>query len=55
MTPKIGPTAAQVSGNDGALGEIRDSVSHGDEKLIEVMCMSVMGRNKLFGGMAGLT
>ena len=27
-------------------GEIRDSVSHGDEKLIEVKCMSVMGRNK---------
>ena len=29
-------------------GEIRDIVSHGDEKLIEVKCMSVMGRNKLF-------
>ena len=27
-------------------GEIRDSVSHGDEKLIEVKFMSVMGRNK---------
>ena len=29
-------------------GEIGDIVSHGDDKLIEVKCMSVMGRNKLF-------
>ena len=35
--------------------EIRDSVSHGDEKLIEVKCMSVMGRNNSFDGTAGLT
>ena len=29
-------------------GEIRDSVSHGDEKLIEVKCMSVIWKNYLF-------
>ena len=29
-------------------GEIMDIVSHGDEKLIEVKCMSVMERNIFF-------
>ena len=42
---------------DGKLypGGIRDIVSHGDENIIEVKCMSVMGRNKLFRGTAGQT